>query len=512
LRVQSPPPTRSGGRALAFGLLSSLALPPVHLIPVLLVAVPALLALIGRQRGVRGALLVGFWFGFGHHLIGLYWITEAILVESARFWWLVPLAVPALAAILALFIAVPCAIARLVPAGFRRVLVLAGTWVLADLARQFVATGFPWNPWGSVWEIPGPLGDVFIQLAAFVGVHGLTLLTFLLVATPALGRRAVGVGMAVLALWAGFGVWRLSGPPPAPPGVTVVLLQGNIAQGHKWDATYIRDIFQRHLDLTREGVARASGPTVVIWPETASPYLVEADANARAAIVEAAGVPALIGSVRFDAQQRPRNSLMALIDPGPPLALYDKWHLVPFGEYQPGWVPMAGLMEPGDGFAAGPGPRTLHVPGLPAFGPLICYEAIFPAEIVDPRDRPDWLVNVTNDAWFGNSTGPRQHVAAARMRAVEEGLPLVRAANTGISAAFDAFGREHARLGMNQAGVVVTALPGHLPPTLFSRFGLPIPALLALLAAGLGWFWPAGSRSCEQKLRTPSFLETDPLN
>jgi len=276
----------------------------------------------------------------------------------------------------------------------------------------------------------------------------------------------------------------------------VVLVQGNIEQGHKWDSAYVREIFQRHLDLTRDGVARAGkGPVVVIWPETASPYLVETDANARAAIseaagAEAAGVPALIGGVRFDAGQRPRNSLMALVGAGPPVALYDKWHLVPFGEYQPGWVPLAGLMEPGDGFAAGPGPRTLRLPGLPAFGPLICYEAIFPAEIVDPRDRPDWLVNVTNDAWFGNSTGPRQHLAAARLRAVEEGLPLMRAANTGISAAFDAFGREQARLGMNQTGVLVTPLPGHLQPTPFSRFGLLIPGLLAALAAVLGGIWP----------------------
>ena len=474
---------RVQGGALAFGqgLLSAAALPPLNLVPVLLLAVPGLLALIGRTRGVRGAVWMGFCFGFGHHLIGLYWITDAILVEAAAFWWLVPLAVPALAAILALFIAVPCGIARLAPAGWRRVLVFAGAWVLADVARQFVATGFPWNPWGSVWEIPGPIGDVFIQPAAWIGVHGLTLLTVLLAATPALGRRGMAGGAVALMVWAGFGAWRLSGPAPAQPGVTVVLVQGNIAQGHKWDAAYVREIFQRHLDLTREGVAQAGsgGSAVVVWPETASPYLLETDANARAAIEQAAGVPGLIGALRFDAEQRPRNSLIALAGAGPAVAVYDKWHLVPFGEYQPGWVPLAGLMQPGDGLAPGPGPRTMHVPGLPAVGPLICYEAIFPAEIVDPRERPDWLVNVTNDAWFGNSTGPRQHLAAARMRAVEEGLPLMRAANTGISAAFDAFGREQARLGMDQAGVVVTKLTGHLPPTLFARVGLLIPALLA---------------------------------
>jgi apolipoprotein N-acyltransferase len=192
-------------------------------------------------------------------------------------------------------------------------------------------------------------------------------------------------------------------------------------------------------------------------------------------------VPALVGSVRFDAAGRPRNSLMALLGAGPPAAIYDKWHLVPFGEYEPSWFPLAFQVVPGGGFASGPGPATLHVPGLPPVGALICYEAIFPGQVVDEADRPDWLVNVTNDAWFGNSTGPRQHLAAARMRAVEEGLPLMRAANTGITAGFDAFGHELGRLGMGQPGVRVLALPGRLPPTPFARFGLAVPAGLAVL-------------------------------
>jgi apolipoprotein N-acyltransferase len=191
--------------------------------------------------------------------------------------------------------------------------------------------------------------------------------------------------------------------------------------------------------------------------------------------------------VRFDAQQRPRNSLLAMDADGVPVGVYDKWHLVPFGEYQPSWMPLPIQVVPGGGFAPGPGPATLRVPGVPPVGPIICYEAIFPGQIVNEADRPDWIVNITNDAWFGNSTGPRQHLAAARMRAVEEGLPLLRAANTGISAAFDAFGREQARLGMNQTGFVVTPLPGHLPATVFARAGLLLPAALAVVAALTGF-------------------------
>ena len=195
--------------------------------------------------------------------------------------------------------------------------------------------------------------------------------------------------------------------------------------------------------------------------------------------------PVLAGSVRFGPEGRPRNSLMGLTGAGAVSDLYDKWHLVPFGEYSPGWVPVAVQLVRGGGFMPGSGPRTLHLPGLPPAGALICYEAIFPAQVVDAADRPAWLVNVTNDAWFGNSTGPRQHLAAVRLRAVEEGLPVLRAANTGISAGFDALGRELGRIGMMQSGTLVLTLPGALPPTLFARFGLLLPAALAVLSGAI---------------------------
>ena len=474
--------------AFGLGLLSALALPPVHAIPELLIAVPGLLALLDRASGARQAARRGWWFGFGNHLIGLYWITEAILFEAARFWWLVPLAVPATAAGLAVFIALACAVARMAPAGWPRALALAGAWVLMDLARQFVLTGFPWNPWGSVWEIPGALGDVFIQPAAWVGVHGLTLATLMLAAVPALGWRWRIGGAVLLAAWAAAGLVRLDQPMPPAPGLSVVLLQGNVAQGQKFDQAFAVRIFRHYLDLAAQGRAAAgSGPAVEVWPETAFPGLLDLDARARAAIEQADdGVPSLIGSVRFDEQRRPRNSLFALLSDGAIAGVYDKWHLVPFGEYIPAWLPLPLMVLPGEAFAMGPGPRTLHVPGLPPFGALICYEAIFSGEIVDPAERPAWLVNVTNDAWFGDSSGPRQHLAAARMRAVEEGLPLMRAANTGISAGFDGRGRELGRIGMRTSGVLALPLPPALAPTLFARFGLWLPGSLSLVALGFG--------------------------
>ncbi|MBN8875712.1 MAG: apolipoprotein N-acyltransferase [Rhodospirillales bacterium] len=483
---------RADGIALAAGLLAAFALPPYGVLPVLLVAFPVLMVLLEVTPRALVAARRGWWFGFGLHLVGLYWITDAIMIEAARFWWLVPLAVPALAAVLAVFVGAATGVARLAPPGWRRMLALAGAWVLADLARQFVGTGFPWNPLGSVWELPGRVGDVMIQPAAYVGVHGLTLATVLLACTPLAGRVGWMVLGGALAAWIGVGSWRLSTPMPLP-GVPlkVLLVQGNVPQGAKWDMAKRLEIFRRYLHLTDDAVRAlpADDPAVVVWPETASPFLLDGDAEARDAIEAAThGAPALVGAVRFGADGRPRNTLFALTEGEGIAGRYDKWHLVPFGEYQPSWFPLGIQVVPGGGFAAGSGPTVMRVPRLPPFGPLICYEAIFSGQVTGAAGRPEWLVNITNDAWFGDSSGPRQHLAAARMRAVEEGLPLMRAANTGISAGFDGYGRELGRLHMNVTGVLNVALPPALQPTVYSRFGLFIPLVVSLFVLGIAWF------------------------
>jgi apolipoprotein N-acyltransferase len=475
--------------AFVAGAVSALALPPVYAVPVLLVTVPALLCLLQGARGGVAAGRRGWWFGFGLYVCGLYWVTEAILIEAARFWWLVPLAVPALAAVLAVFSAVAAIVARRARPGWPMAVTLAGAWVLTDLARQFVATGFPWNPLGSVWEWPGYAGDVLIQPAALVGVHGLTFVTLVLAATPLLSWRWRLGGVGLMVLWCGYGVVRLAQPVPPGPDLTVLLVQGNVAQGQKWDRAMMVSIFRRYLDLTRDALAQVGGgPVVVVWPETASPAQLQTDAPARELIAQVlgSGNQGLIGAVRFDDAERPRNSLFAIGAGGVIEGIYDKWHLVPFGEYQPDWLPLGIQVVPGGGFARGPGPRTLHLPKVPTVGALICYEAIFPSQVIDAEDRPDWMINVTNDAWFGNSAGPRQHLAAARLRAVEEGLPLLRAANTGISAAFDAYGHELARLGMGQTGVIPVRLPGPLPIPPYARVGLVVPGVLGGAAIFFG--------------------------
>ena len=473
-------------KAILLGALSALALPPLTLFPVLLICIPGLLALIAAAPTRKRAFWLGYAFGFAHQMVGIYWITEAIIIEAAHYWWLIPFAVPLLAAAVAVLTAVPCLIAWHARTTGGRVLALAGAWVLADIARQFIATGFPWNLWGSMIEFPGLPGNVMLQLAALVGIHGITLAVLLVASLPALNWRARSAGAAAILLWIGFGVWRLHQPEPPPTGLTAVVVQGNVAEGQKQTQASANLVFDHYLALSRAGLAAAGpGPKVLIWPETASPFLLAEDPAARQAIADVTGpgTPALIGTVRWDGTT-PYNSLIALDPPPQVAAIYDKWHLVPWGEYQPGWLPWVRLLPGSFGF--GPGPRTLHVTGLPPFGPMICYETVFTGQIIDRADPPRLLVNITNDAWFGNSSGPRQHLAAARIRAVEEGVPLVRAANTGISAAFDAKGRELGRLGLNRAGAKAFAVPGALGPTPYSHGGLLIPGVLATLCLIFG--------------------------
>ncbi|AHJ67403.1 Apolipoprotein N-acyltransferase [Granulibacter bethesdensis] len=478
---------RADGTGVLAGAAAALALPPFFCIPVLLLSFPTLMALIGGAANRRVAFRRGFWFGFGLNVAGLYWITEAILLEAARYWWFVPIAVPGLSALMALFIAAACAFAKGFLRGLPRLLAFAAAWTVMDLLRQFLLTGFPWNPLASIWAIPGLAGDIMLQPVAWIGTPGVTALTVFLACLPVLRPFAWGVGACAMVVWAALGWMHLSEHPDRASALNVVLVQGNIPQGQKFDRRFLRTTWDTYLRLTHEGVEAAhkampGDPVVVVWPETASVALLADDAAARQSIAEAAeGNPTLIGSVRFGEDGRPRNSLIAMDGQGGVQDFYDKWHLVPGGEFAPGWLPFAVQLVPGGGFVPGPGPRTLDLPGLPPFAPLICYEAIFPAQIVNEIQRPAWIVNITNDAWFGQSTGPHQHLAAVRMRAVEEGLPIMRAANTGITVGYDAYGHQVARMNQGQAGFLLVRLPGPLAPTFFSRYGLIVPALLTIM-------------------------------
>ncbi|SDB13787.1 apolipoprotein N-acyltransferase [Belnapia rosea] len=495
-RLVALPWRRQLAAAFGLGLIAALALPPVHAVPVLLVSIPGLLALTGAAPTARRAAWLGFAWGWGHGLAGIYWVTHAILTDVASFWWLVPLAAPAVAVPLALFVLPPVLVARALPAGWPRLLGFAGSWVLAELAQGFLLTGFPWNLMGTVWAFAA----LPVQAAALVGVHGLSLLTVMLAGLPLVAgwRGWAGAAIGLLAL-GGFGAWRLAQPEAPAPGVQLLLVQGNVPQEVKWRPEQRMPNFERYLGLTAEGarhaLAEADGRRLVaIWPETASPFLLAQDPDAQRMAAEALppGATLLAGTVRAEwapdgTLAQVFNSLVALDSTAKVEAVYDKSHLVPFGEYMPlaGLLPIR-LVTGGMDFSAGPGPLRLAPPGLPAFGALICYEVIFPAAVT-PAPRPDWLVNITNDGWFGHSAGPWQHLAAARLRAVEEGLPLARAAQTGISALFDSRGRRLAMIPLGAMGTASIALPGPDAPTPFARWGLAIPLAASLLCLGLAW-------------------------
>ena len=494
-------PWRARGCALMLGALAALALPPIHAVPVLLISFSGLVLLIDRTPRFMAAVGLGWCFAFGYFVAGIYWVANALLAVSSAFGWLLPFAIAGavggLSALLAAFPALAIGAARAVwPDGPARILVLAVSWTIFEWLRAWVLSGFPWNLIGYSWAF----SDAMNQFAALSGVWGLSLVTVAVAALPALfldwigssaGRHgvrdptraatacAVG-GILLLSIWTG-GSLRLSGAgDDVVAGVRLRLVQANIDPARKGDASYGEDVLARQLRLTTEtsGYDRA---THAIWAETATPFPLERFPDARMALAGAAPADgALVTGILRTESVNGRlkqiwNSMAAVDRTGDIVGTYDKFHLVPFGEYVPlhRYLPFVSKFTPGVmDFSAGPGPRTLRLPGLPPVGPLICYEVIFPGQVVDRADRPQWLLNLTNDGWYGISTGPYQHFASARLRAVEEGLPVIRVANTGISGAIDAHGRVLAQTPLGEPDVVDVALPQPLPDlTPYARWG-----------------------------------------
>ncbi len=493
---------RRRGAAAFFGLLAALALPPIHWLPVLWISLPALVLLMDSAKGPRGAFADGWWWGFGHFTLGFYWIGHAMLVDPLRFGWMIPFAVFGLAAVIALFPALATLTARLLmPEGGPRVLMLAAAWVFFEWCRSWMLTGFPWNLIGSVWDAALPVA----QFAALTGVYGLSLLTLLAAALPVLwltpARRGHRLApAAALALLAGVALWGAARIPaaasPVWPGLTLRLVQADVPQSDKWSPGQRWLNLEKHIDLSNAPGKERLAAT--IWPETAAQTFIADDANGRAMLTGAVPPHGLLltGAPRGRFQNGELvqiwNSLQALDPQGHLRGSYDKAHLVPFGEYTPyrDILPIPKLTAGSLDFSAGPGPRTLTLPGLPPVGPIICYEAIFPGAVVDRAHRPDWLLNVTNDGWFGTSAGPYQHFAAARMRAIEEGLPLVRDANTGISAVVDPYGRILGHLALGASGSLDLPLPKPLAVlNPFAVYGNSVVLILLGVCAALALFW-----------------------
>jgi apolipoprotein N-acyltransferase len=497
--------------AFTAGAASALGLAPVDAWPVLFVTFPVLIWLIdgaaaGRLGGIPSAAIVGWWFGFGYFLAGLYWIGHAFLVDAETFGWLLRVAVVALPAGLACYTALGLALARaLWVRGPVRILSLAVALSAAEWLRGHLLSGFPWNAFG--YTLTGPLA--LAQSASLIGIWGMTLLAVAVFAAPATladDRSDTArpwlplvIGLLLLVGLAGYGTMRLANTPTQfVDGVRLRIMQPNVQQDEKFNPSAKQRVMDHYLDLSD----RSSGPqstgirdvTHLIWPESAFPFLLtrEPDALAQIAALLPEGTVLITGAVRAPelpatSHSRAYNSIYVIDHDGSILSIYDKVHLVPFGEYLPmqEFLERLGLMQltkmPG-GFIAGDRRRAMDVPRAPRMLPLICYEIIFPGEAVPAGERPGWLINLTNDGWFGPSSGPYQHLQQARVRAIEQGLPLVRAANTGISAVIDPLGRVVGSLSLGTEGVLDASLPRPIDATVYLRTGDGI-AIAIMLAA-----------------------------
>lgn len=540
--------------AFGLGLASALGFAPLNWWPLTLVCLAALMwLLIGADR-LRRVALLGWCFGVGHFTFGNNWIATAFTFQDAMPHWLGVIAVFLLALYLAVFPMLAAMLAwglhqlpsrieahrrraeqarrrsklkGLIPEGmepaamiipvaqpgpFGFIPLFAGCWVIAEWLRSIAFTGFAWNPLGAIMIAPDSAEPAWIGLTPLIGTYGLSgwmvLLAgiWLLAVLPGAARarwQRVGWGILVAMLAQILSAWMLR-PPPPRPGPAIVVVQPNINQNEKWDPKLQRANFQRLSELTGKP-APGAAPRLILWPEAATADFLELEPEARRRIAALLGPgdKLLLGgdALIFDKAGDligAHNSLFALDAQGRILGRYDKAHLVPYGEYLPARSILSAIglsrLVPGDvDFWPGPGPATMDIPGFGKAGIQICYEIIFSGRVVDAAHRPDFLFNPSNDAWFGR-WGPPQHLAQARLRAAEEGVPIIRSTPTGISAVVDADGRLLHSIAWRKAGAIAATLPAPRPPTPFARLGNLLPLLFAL-------FLIAGGIAITRKLR-----------
>ncbi len=468
------------------GWIAAFSMPPVGFWPCLVVGLSLLFYQWHQAQNYKSAFLASFLFGLGYFTTGLWWIGNALLVEGNEFWWVWPVSVIGLPTLLSLFTGFYSALARV----FFRAPRLS-TWIgfaaaltISEWVRGHIFTGFPWNLYGYAWSHHLAM----LQSVSLFGAYGLTFLTVLIATAPAAlwilradRRRAACAGLLtfiILSALYSFGVWRLGHGVTLNEDVTVRVVQANIHQTLKWDPSETIPVFEKHLALSAKSTKPKS--LYILWPETAIPPVLLNNDIARDKIesmLAAQGENAylLTGAlVHKTAPQGDRyyNALLAFDKRAAVRGSYAKTHLVPFGEFIPfqQWIPIRPVVR-FQGFERGQGPTTMQFDDMPGFSPLVCYEIIFPGQAVDEKNRPALLVAVTNDGWYGDSAGPYQHFFQVIARSIEEGLPAIRSANTGISGVIDAYGRILAQSALFEEVAIDHALPAPLPPTLFARTG-----------------------------------------
>jgi apolipoprotein N-acyltransferase len=488
--------------ALFAGAFCSLAFAPFHLF----IAAPFSLTIFYflLEKNQKQTFSLGFCYGFGFFLAGNYWIAIALLVDAATFFWLIPCAIILIPAALALYFAIFALVYKFLATKFsplqiyQKILLFALCWLFFEIWRSCLFGGFPWNLLGYVW-----LFDVhFAQLANIFGIYGLTIFAVLISLLPVLllqkNDKNSKFFAAILVLFLTgnlcYGYFYIDDKKLAAKGQKeqkqLLLVQANIKQEMKWDPAEKYQNFLKHLELTNsQDLSRVKA---VIWSETSVPYAIDTNSVSYDLLqklqmaVPPQGV-LITGGVRISGVRKNNikvwNSVF-VIDKSGIVAVYDKHHLVPFGEYIPlqKYLPFINKITNGAiDFSEGDGPKTFTLQDF-SFSPLICYEVIFSNEIINKNSRPDLLVNLTNDGWFGVSSGPYQHLDMAKMRSIEYGIPLVRVANSGISALIDPFGRLIKTAGLNSASVINVDLINNLAPTIYEKHGyMPLILLVALI-------------------------------
>jgi apolipoprotein N-acyltransferase len=480
--------------ALAAGALSATGFAPLGLWPVTLACFALLIHLLWTAPGWRAAFARSWLFGLGHFTVGLNWIAHAFTYQDAMPHWFGYGAVVALSLYLAVYPGLAGVIAFLTAqrGGVVLVTILAAAWIATEWLRATMFTGFAWNPLG-VALVDTPLAPA----AKAIGTYGLSGLAVLASgALWLLARRRWLPGGLIAAALAVRAIWSLAAPPPpaGEAGPTVRIVQPNVSQDEKYGFDQQVASLKRLMSMSGPP---GPEPRLLLWPEAAidNGFYLEEEPGLRRYLSRALGPGDMLlaGGVALEQEGRQlvgaRNSVFALGPDARIAARYDKAHLVPYGEY----LPMRAILEPiglarlvpGDlDFWPGPGPKSLDVPGVGPVGFQVCYEIVFSGQVIDPDKRPRFLFNPSNDAWFG-AWGPPQHMAQARLRAIEEGMTIVRATPTGISGVIDPRGRLVAKIGQGRAGVLDARLPAPAPPTLFARYGNLLPTIFALLLTAL---------------------------
>ncbi len=468
--------------ALLLGMVSALSFAPLYLFPSYMVALPLLLIIAMRSSDHRAAFSKGYLFGFGHFFVGLYWIGNSTAVEPNVPDWAGYILVAILSSYLALFIAFVASGIKyiyrnralnenLLSISISFILI----WSIGEWVRGFLFTGFPWNLSGYILGF----SDVLMQSTAIWGSYGQSVFVLMLTFVPFLFLNkahritAVTSGIVIVAGLTIYGSSRLPDDIDFIAGTDFRVVQANIQQEDKWPYQNWGKNLITHMDMSERD--EVSGPTHVIWPETAVIYSLSEEPTRRQLISQVLNNKGGAVLTGFPRRQRDPegtrifNSLVAIDDQGQMQGIYDKTHLVPFGEYIPGFIRsifyalgLNRMFTGGQDFSHGENGNVISFEGMPSVGVLICYEVIFPGKVVNSEDRPDWLLNITNDAWYGNSSGPRQHFLQTRVRSIEEGLPLIRSASTGISAIVDPYGRIVNQIDLDQRGVIRSELPSKL--------------------------------------------------